>query len=288
MKFPRAEWRGPVPGHSPGPITPRLVVVHIAQGSLAGTDAWFKDPASRLSAHFGTGKDGRLVQWVDATDKAWAEAAYNSQAISIENEGHSGDSLTAAQVEQCAQVLAWTYSTFGVPIQVAPTAAADGLIGHGQLGATGGNHPGCPGGPIVAQFAEIVDRAAVIAGRPSPAPPSPTPVPNPQPQPVVEDDMPVAFDPINGDFWVLTGADGGVDARRADGSGSRRFYGNLIDHPEYNAGVGKPLGPAIGIGYWPAGQPVAGEPAGGYVIVTRAPDGSYHPYHFDASTLVVA
>lgn len=125
---------------------------------------------------------------------------------------------------------------------------------------------------------DVMDRAAYLESIASPLPP-------PTPEPDVEDDMqPVAVDPETGDFWVLTGPDGGIDALDAGGQRNKRYYGNLIDHPEYNAGSGKPLGPAIGIAFWPQGQPLEGLPPGGYVIITRAPDGSYHPYHFDAST----
>jgi hypothetical protein len=64
------------------------------EGTLDGTGAWFHDPSAEASSHFGVGKDGRMYQWVDTDDAAWAEMAGNSSWISIECEGHSGDSLT--------------------------------------------------------------------------------------------------------------------------------------------------------------------------------------------------
>lgn len=192
MKFSRAEWRGPVPSMSAGPIQPRLVVLHIMQGSLPGTDSWFHDPAAKVSAHFGTGKDGTLVEWVDATEKAWAQAAYNSISLSIENEGRSGDELTGPQIEQCAQVLAWAHTQFGIPVAVATNPAGPGgLTTHGALGATGGNHPNCPGAPIVAQLPAIAARAAQItSGNPTPPAPPPAPMPGPLDLPG-DDDMPL-------------------------------------------------------------------------------------------------
>lgn len=41
-------------------------------GSLAGTDSWFNNPASQVSAHYGVGLDGALHQYVKLEDGAWA------------------------------------------------------------------------------------------------------------------------------------------------------------------------------------------------------------------------
>lgn len=112
--------------------------------------------------------------------------------------------------------------------------------------------------------------------------PSPTPLP-----PIEEDEMfpRIATDPANGDFWVLTGPNGAVDAYKSTGEKSDRYYGNFLDHPDFHAGENQPLGPAVDIDFWPQGQPVEGQLPGGYVLYSRAPDGSIHPYHFDARTL---
>lgn len=84
----------------------------------------------------------------------------------------------------------------------------------------------------------------------------------------------------SGRYWVLTGPDGGVAAFEADGSKSNVYFGSLPDHPEYNAGDGKPNGPAIDIEYWPNDK---GE---GYVVYCddRAEDQLVRPYHFNADT----
>jgi len=47
------------------------IVIHIMEGSLAGTDSWFRDPASQVSAHYGVGKEGVIHNYVDEDDTAW-------------------------------------------------------------------------------------------------------------------------------------------------------------------------------------------------------------------------
>lgn len=172
-RFSKADWRPIRVNFTNGGITPRLVVVHIMQGTLAGSDNWFRNPAAQASAHFGTGKGGALYQWVDTADMAWHCANGNSVAIGIENEGNSGDSLTDAQLLRNAQVLAWTHKVHGIPLRRAHSTGDSGLAWHGMGGAAWGGHSQCPGAPIVAQLDEIVRRAGNIAvpGQPVPAGP---------------------------------------------------------------------------------------------------------------------
>lgn len=101
--------------------------------------------------------------------------------------------------------------------------------------------------------------------------------PHPQPPDLHEDDM-IATDPNTGDYWVLN-ADGGVDAYNEDGTPGNRYYGNFLDHPEYDAGAGKPNGPAVGIGWWRG----AGN-GSGYVLYSRDSTGRVHAYHMDETT----
>lgn len=170
-RYPRATWRGPVPGYTPGGMGAiRGLVLHIQEGIESGTDAWFHNPASRVSAHFGNPKAGGLDQWVDTADMAWAEVAGNPNWISIENEGNSGDQLTASQLENTAELLAWLHSEYGVPLQISDTPLSNtpGLTGHGLGGSAWGGHYDCPGTPILAQRQAIITRAAQIAGAPTP------------------------------------------------------------------------------------------------------------------------
>jgi LysM repeat protein len=143
------------------------VVVHIMAGTLPGSDAWFRNPKAQASSHFGTGKAGALYQWVDTKDRAWAQAGGNRTWISVENEGQGGDTLTTAQLQRNAEVLAWAHKVHGVPLQLASGPSGRGLGWHGMGGSAWGGHTSCPGSKIVAQLPEIVRRAKAIVGQPA-------------------------------------------------------------------------------------------------------------------------
>ena len=153
---PFAQWKGPVPnqGGKMGKIT--LGVVHIMQGSLNGSDNWFKNPSAQVSAHFGIGRDGKIYQWVDTANIAWAEANYNSRAISVEHEGFAGDRLTDAQAWSLACLMKWCRQTHGLRIRRTFSPDGEGWLGHGELGAAGGGHTGCPGQPVLDQIPGII------------------------------------------------------------------------------------------------------------------------------------
>ncbi|MFG2650972.1 N-acetylmuramoyl-L-alanine amidase [Streptomyces sp. NPDC048436] len=163
--MPGAAWR-PISVNftNDGQAQVRGVVVHIMAGTLPGTDAWFRNSRARASSHFGTGKGGALYQWVDTSDRAWAQAAGNPSWLSVENEGKGGDILTDDQLDRNAQVLAWAHKTYGVPLRVATSTSDRGLAYHGLGGSAWGGHTSCPGSRIVAQLPEIVRRAKKLTG----------------------------------------------------------------------------------------------------------------------------
>ncbi|MFE9340878.1 N-acetylmuramoyl-L-alanine amidase [Streptomyces sp. NPDC007063] len=163
--MPGATWR-PIAVNftNNGQAEVRGVVVHIMAGTLSGTDSWFRNSKARASSHFGTGKGGALYQWVDTSDRAWAQAAGNGSWLSVENEGVGGDRLTDDQLDANALVLAWAHERYGVPLQVATSPSGRGLGYHAMGGSAWGGHTSCPGSRIVAQLPEIVDRAEQLAG----------------------------------------------------------------------------------------------------------------------------
>jgi N-acetylmuramoyl-L-alanine amidase-like protein len=264
---PFAIWRPLPPGvnHSAGGMVAyNSVVLHIMQGILDGTDSWFRNPQAQASAHFGVGKDGRVYQWVDTADMAWAQAAGNPRNISIENEGNAGDSLTAAQVEQVAEILAWAHTTHGVPLRINDFPVGQGLGWHGMGGAAWGGHTGCPGDPIKAQRLGIITRAQAILDS------------QPVPQPSTEEDDMLTFTDGNGHFRC--GPDGAVYAFDLHGHpGGKRstgidlYLGGLNVHPAWQAGAGTPNGAPFIFGP---------TPEGGYVITTKDGGGNFHPYVF--------
>jgi hypothetical protein len=148
----------------------RGLVLHIQQGTEQGSEAWFKNPAAEASSHFLNPKKGGLRQLVDTKDRAWAEASGNSHWVSIENEGFVPDALTASQVENAAQLLAWLHKTYAVPLQSTDDPNGRGLGWHGMGGAAWGGHVGCPGDAIKAQRAQIIARAKEIVGAPTARP----------------------------------------------------------------------------------------------------------------------
>lgn len=146
----------------------RGVVLHIAEGTYAGTIAWQKNPNAQVSSHFIAAKDGRAAQMVDTDRVAWTQKAGNGHWLSIENEGSVPDKLTAAQIEFAAQILVRAHIEYGVPLQVASTPDGRGL-GHHSMGSHPGfpddwGHSACPGRNIIDQKPAIVARAKEIVG----------------------------------------------------------------------------------------------------------------------------
>src|SRR5258708_16852944 len=109
-RYPLALWKPINVNYSKGGNVPRLHIVHIMQGTLAGTDAWFRDPISTVSAHFGVGKDGTVIQWVNTEDTAWHAVAANHKSIGVEHEGFSGEPLTHLQLQATAELFGWPRS----------------------------------------------------------------------------------------------------------------------------------------------------------------------------------
>lgn len=140
----------------------RGLIIHIAEGTYAGTNSWEKNPASDISSHWVLAKDGRCTQMVDTDDRPWTQGDGNSQWLSVECEGYSGESLTGAQITVLARLLAKAHQVYGVPLQLADSPYGYGLGWHGMGGADWGGHYSCPGAEIVAQRPEIINAAIDI------------------------------------------------------------------------------------------------------------------------------
>ena len=84
---------------------PEAVVIHIMDGTLVGTDSWFANHDSQVSAHYGVGKNGEVHQYVQENDTAWHAGRVdapvwklirpnlnpNLYTIGIEHEGRPND-----------------------------------------------------------------------------------------------------------------------------------------------------------------------------------------------------
>lgn len=174
MRYPGAEWRPIAINYRSGGNIPTLMIIHIMQGTLAGSDSWFRNPKAQVSAHFGVGKGGEVYQWVDTHDTAWHAMSANDRSIGVEHEGDSGEKLTAAQLEADEKLFAWAVAHHDIPLRLAQSPNSSGLAYH-ALGAAGwGGHLQCPGGPIIGQLGTILKGAKAIHGGkpPAPAPPA--------------------------------------------------------------------------------------------------------------------
>lgn len=167
-----AQWVGPTENRGGSMTEWRGVVIHIAEGTYAGTISWQRNPISRISSHFIVAKDGRVAQMVDTDQTAWTQAAGNGRWLSIENEGYSGQALTALQLEANAQLIARGASIYRYPLQLAESPTEKGVGWHGMGGIAWGNHPNCPGEPIKKQRTDLVMRARqILSGDLSPVNP---------------------------------------------------------------------------------------------------------------------
>lgn len=144
------------------------VVVHTASGYYSGTIAWQQNPDSDISSHFIVAKDGRITQMLDTDTKPSTQIEGNPFSISIENEGF-GETLTAAQIEANAKILARAHQVHGIPLQLTGQVGVRGL-GHHSMGAESGanwGHSQCPGATIKSQKPAILARAKqLVAGVP--------------------------------------------------------------------------------------------------------------------------
>lgn len=179
-----AKWIGANPANfavGRAGFPPEAIVIHIMDGSLVGTDSWFNDPKSTVSAHYGVGRGGQVHQYVRETDAAYHAGTVvaprwklikpstrkpgyinpNLYTIGIEHEGRGlstdqwPDTMRAASLSLTADVA----KRWKIPID------ADHIIPHCDIRST---KPNCPGRGIdlITYIAEL----ATMSGDAAPAP----------------------------------------------------------------------------------------------------------------------
>jgi N-acetyl-anhydromuramyl-L-alanine amidase AmpD len=155
----------------------RAAVIHIAQGTYAGSISWLCNPASGASAHFMVAKDGRIMQMVNIFDTAWGNGLTwntlrnswidpdgnavkpswkgltvpinpNFTTVSIEHEGFTGEPWTAAMYEADRRILQYVASQ--TPLSYIPH---DTLIGHNEISPLARSQ--CPGSGV--DFARMIE-----------------------------------------------------------------------------------------------------------------------------------
>lgn len=111
----------------------RIVLHYTTVSTIPGTISWFKNPASRVSAHYLVGRNGELVQFVSDDRKAWHAAGANSDSLGIENAAAPGQRLTEAQEEKLVELLKYLVAEYKIPLT--------NITAHRFIG----NNTSCPG-----------------------------------------------------------------------------------------------------------------------------------------------
>lgn len=148
-----------------------LIVVHVMDGTLHGTDGWFRNPESGVSAHYGVGRDGRVLRWVDEGDVAFhagkkvrptaelvlerATENPNNYSVGIECEGRAKDEPTPELMRALAAVVRDVAARHRIPLD------RRHVIGHREIRAD----KTCPGKIDVD---EVVRLARGTGGAPEP------------------------------------------------------------------------------------------------------------------------
>jgi N-acetylmuramoyl-L-alanine amidase len=161
----KIEWRGNSHTNksSRDGIKPIAIVDHVVAGSGQSCDNWFRSSGNNVSsAHFNVWEDGRITQYVDIRDMAWAAGLTrdripyatasivkarpntnpNKYTINIEHAGHTGK-LTPAQFEATVFLHKWIRDEvkriYGIEIPLNRTH----VIGHYEVDPK--RKPNCPG-----------------------------------------------------------------------------------------------------------------------------------------------
>ncbi|KUO79016.1 MAG: N-acetylmuramoyl-L-alanine amidase [Desulfosporosinus sp. BRH_c37] len=151
MDKPNIIWIGSPNFSSPMGYKIIAIVNHIMSGTLIGTDSWFKNPVSKVSSHFGVGKNGDIHQYVNLDNHAWANGMVknpnwpllqdgvnpNYYTVSIEHEGESGDVMSEVQYQATLALHRWLIGTLGILV------TRDNIIGHYRIDSV--NRSNCPG-----------------------------------------------------------------------------------------------------------------------------------------------
>lgn len=149
-----------------GTHRPTAIVIHIAEGSAAAVDSWFKNPASSVSAHYLVTKAGDVHQYVREEDQAWhagrvdhptwtgiiAGVNPNLYTIGIEHEGQDADAWPDAMYERSARLLAEIHCRWSIPLDRAF------VVGHREIYSL----KTCPGS--VVDIGKLITLARAILG----------------------------------------------------------------------------------------------------------------------------
>src|SRR3990167_2334445 len=129
---------------------PEIIVLHIMAGTLEGTNSWFKNPASQVSAHYGIGLKGQKIRYVLEENTAWANGGVfkptyklykpnvnpNLYSVSLENEGTDLAKAPATQLSTLVELIKDICGRYNIPID------RDHIIAHWEISTV--NKVNCP------------------------------------------------------------------------------------------------------------------------------------------------
>ncbi|MEU7897983.1 N-acetylmuramoyl-L-alanine amidase [Nonomuraea sp. NPDC049152] len=144
--YPNASW---VPASSsnytvssrPSSYAIDRVVIHVTQGSYAGSISWFQNPSAQVSAHYVIrSSDGAITQMVREKDVAWHAGnwSYNTRSVGIEHEGFVNDAswFTDAMYRASAALTRNICDKYGIPKD------RSHIIGHVEVPGSTHTDPG--------------------------------------------------------------------------------------------------------------------------------------------------
>ena len=104
------------PNHSSrnGERIKRIILHCTTTRDLNSTISWFKNPSSKVSAHYVVARDGTIIQMVRDGDKAWHALAANTDSIGIEHSASPTDGLTDAQTTASVHLIKWLMTEYKV------------------------------------------------------------------------------------------------------------------------------------------------------------------------------
>lgn len=111
------------------------VVIHVTQGSYAGTISWFQNATSKVSSHYVVrSSDGQITQMVRDKDTAYHAKSANASSLGIEHEGFIDDPswFTDPMYRSSAALTAYLCDRYGIPKD------RSHIIGHSE--APGNDH----------------------------------------------------------------------------------------------------------------------------------------------------
>ncbi|MFE9724101.1 peptidoglycan-binding protein [Streptomyces sp. NPDC005794] len=118
--YPPALW---VAAHSANFATGRTaaldkVVIHVTQGSYAGTISWFQNATSQVSSHYVVrSSDGQITQMVRDADTAYHAKSANASSLGIEHEGFVDNPswFTDTMYRSSAALTRYLCDRYGIP-----------------------------------------------------------------------------------------------------------------------------------------------------------------------------